>query len=300
MGWEGWTAVWSLRANHGITYVALDDYCRASGIVAGFTTRLGGVSEAPYASLNLALHVGDDAGRVLENRGRLAAATAIDVESMVFADQIHGNRIEIVDSRDRGRGALCRESAVAETDGLITSSRGTMVLVMVADCVPVLLLAPSVPAVAVVHAGWRGTAARIVPSAVALMAAAYGLSPSEIRAGIGPAIGSCCYEVSTEVADRVRLAAEPASKYHRRVSNGAASERSRLDLQAENREQLLQSGIPPDSISVVRICTACHTDLFYSHRAEGGVTGRFAAFAYIDPAGYNRTGEGVTGNGIAL
>lgn len=294
-------AVWSLRAEHGIAYLLLDGYCNASGIVAGFTTRLAGVSEAPYGSLNLALHVGDDTELVLENRRRLAAATGVDLQQMVFADQVHGARIEIVDSRDGGRGVFCRESAVASTDGLVTASRGTMLLVMIADCVPVLLLAPSIPAVAVVHAGWRGTAAGIVASAVALMAEAYDLCRSEIRAIIGPAIGPCCYEVSAEVADRVRFAAHATGRRHpTRAGANAISQRTRLDLQAENREQLLQSGIPGDSIAVVRVCTACHTELFYSHRAEGGVTGRFAAFAYIDPAGYNMTGEEVTGDGIAL
>lgn len=298
--------MWESR---GVRYL-LCDRARACGVVAGFTTRVGGVSPPPYSSLNIGLHVGDVGERVLANRRRLAAGLGVDVGRMVFAEQSHSNGIEVVDTLHCGMGACDRKSAIAHTDGLITSTAGVMLVLMFADCVPIILFVPEVPVVAVVHAGWRGTAASVAIAAVSLIVTRYKVSPSSIRAVVGPSIGPCCYEVSREVAAHVRAASQGSASPRVREredreqviymdSNTRADARVRLDLASENAAQLLNTGIPSCNIEQLQVCTSCHSDLFYSYRACHGVTGRFAAFAYIPPRGYNMTEEEVTGYGVA-
>ena len=277
--------MWRIVETGGTTLVSLDELHDAFGIAAGFSTRLGGVSEPPFDTLNVGLHVGDRRRDVLENRNRLARAIGLSLESMVFANQMHRAAIAEVAASDLGRGAHCTENAFAATDGLMTRAAGAALVLTFADCVPILLYAPSVPAIAVVHAGWRGTACSIAALSVALMSSEYGVDRSSIHAVIGPAIGPCCYEVAAETARQVKEKAGCAgpSGSEEAASAGTAygAARVSLDLPAENIAQLTEAGVPGSNIARVNICTSCRRDLFFSHRAEGGRTGRFAAFAYI-------------------
>lgn len=282
--------MWHIRESHGVKYL-LSDSALAGGFVAGFTTRLGGVSSLSYSSLNLGLHVGDARERVITNRRRFAAALGVDLGCMVFAEQVHSNRVEIVNTQHCGMGVLEQETAVSKTDGLITSEAGVMLVLTFADCVPVILFEPESSVAAVVHAGWRGTAASIVRTAVSLITARFKVSPISIRALIGPSIGQCCYKVSCEVAASVRSARlAPAAGDAERSGEQAQCPRDigvepgrrvRLDLASENVAQLLDAGVPSRNIEHLKTCTSCHSDLFFSHRAGRGTTGRFAAFAYI-------------------
>lgn len=146
--------MWHIRESHGVKYL-LSDSALAGGFVAGFTTRLGGVSSLSYSSLNLGLHVGDARERVITNRRRFAAALGVDLGCMVFAEQVHSNRVEIVNTQHCGMGVLEQETAVSKTDGLITSEAGVMLVLTFADCVPVILFEPESSVAAVVHAGSR-------------------------------------------------------------------------------------------------------------------------------------------------
>lgn len=271
--------------SQGLQYLLLDEPSSAYRLLAGFTTRLGGVSPPPYSSLNIAFHVGDAEERVLENRRRLAAALGVDRKCMVFAEQVHSNRLAIVDSQHCGMGSYELASSVPGVDGLITSTAGVMLVLMFADCVPIILYSPELPVIAVVHAGWRGTASRVAAEAVMLIEKEFGVSPSSLRAILGPCIGPCCYEVSGEVANLVKSASVSREGCGNSRRAQDAEKGVRVDLAAENMSQLLQAGIPGSNVERVEICTSCHTNLFFSHRAECGVTGRFAAFAYILPQG---------------
>ena len=191
--------VWRIVQAGGTTLVLLDELHDAFGIAAGFSTRLGGVSAPPFETLNVGMHVGDRSEDVLENRSRLARAIGLS-PGYGFANQVHSAAISEVGLSDCGRGAHCTETAIAATDGLMTRARGVPLALTFADCVPIILFAPLVPAIAVVHAGWRGTAASIAASSVALLSSTYGVDRSSIYAVIGPAIGPCCYEVTAEVA----------------------------------------------------------------------------------------------------
>lgn len=302
--------MWRIVQTGGTTLVSLDELHDAFKIGAGFSTRLGGVSAQPFDALNIGLHVGDKPEDVLENRKRLARAIGLDLDTMVFANQVHSATIAEVGTADRGRGARCTDSAIAATDGLMTRARGVALALTFADCVPIILFAPSVPAIAVVHAGWRGTAASIAASSVVLLSTTYGVDRSSIYAVIGPSIGPCCYEVTAEVASEVeagsgcsrpfgqeKAASTDVAGAHtpcvETARTGTASidtaggdtaagkARVSLDLPAQNIAQLIRAGVPDSNITHVNICTSCRRDLFFSHRADGGRTGRFAAFAYI-------------------
>ena len=189
-----------------LTWPVLD----ASGADAAVTARSGGVSSGPYATLNLSLSVGDDPGCVLENRRRLAAGFGASPEDFVFARQVHGAAVRVVGVADRGSGASCLDDAVADADALVTTSPGVVLAILTADCVPIVLHDPVAAVLACVHAGWRGTVAGVTTAALAAMQA-FGSRPSDVIAGIGPAIAAARYQVGTDVHQAVTQAFGPAA-----------------------------------------------------------------------------------------
>lgn len=223
----------------------------------GFTTRDGGVSPAPWDSLNLGGAVGDDPARVAENWRRLEGACGL---AFARVRQVHGARVLRADAGT---------APVEEADAVLTTSPGVAACVSVADCVPVLLADPATGAVAAVHAGWRGTIARIAAAAVDALAREAGAAPGRLLAAIGPSIGPCCYEVSPDLAARFRAEIGP-------VATGGAP--PRLDLWEANRTVLVAAGVRPDRIEVLGRCTSCEREVFFSHRRDAGRTGRQMAF----------------------
>ncbi len=189
-----------------LSWPALD----AAGVDAAVTARSGGVSSGPYATLNLSLSVGDDPGCVLENRRRLAAGIGARPEDFVFARQVHGAGVRVVGEADRGSGAFCNDDAIADADALVTCSPGVVLAILTADCVPVVLHDPVAGVLACVHAGWRGTVARVPAAALAAMQA-LGSRPSDVIAGIGPAIALARYQVGPDVHQAVTQAFGPAA-----------------------------------------------------------------------------------------
>jgi YfiH family protein len=241
------------------------------GVVHGVSTRTGGVSVGPYASLNLGLHVGDSADRVLENRRRFCAALGIAPESVVAARQSMGAAVAYVTEADRGRGALTPESALPSVDGLVTEARGVALAGFSADCPLVALVDPVRRAIGLAHASRRGTFGRVTARAVAAMQRLLGCRPADMFAAIGPSIGPCCYEVGPEVEAEARDQAPEAEAFFVR-RRGALH----FDLWAANRAQLVAAGLPPAHVELADACTQCHAATFYSYRAARGTTGRFA------------------------
>jgi YfiH family protein len=167
------------------------------------TTRHGGVSAGRYATLNLSFAVGDEVANVRENRRRAAAALGADPADFVFAAQVHGRRAEVVSAADRGRGTLAVGDAVGPADALVTAAPGTVLAILVADCVPIILYDPAAHVLACVHAGWRGTVARTAEAALAAMCS-LGTRPRDVIAGIGPSVAAGSYQVGEEVARATR------------------------------------------------------------------------------------------------
>lgn len=257
------------RTSGGLELLRLDSWQRRfPGLSAGFTSRIGGVSKAPLDELNCALHVGDDPAAVRENRRRVALAAGFAPQAWTCAEQVHGSRVHVVRAEERGAGFASRETAIAGADALVTDRADILLIAFYADCVPIFMLDPDSRAIALVHAGWRGTALNIVSRTAETMQRVFGSRPERLLAAVGPAIGACCYEVDRHVVEQIGAPA-PARK-----ANG----RYMLDLKDINRQFMIRAGLLPINIEVSGYCTSCSTDRFFSHRAENGRTGRMAAW----------------------
>ncbi|MBE3557130.1 MAG: peptidoglycan editing factor PgeF [Firmicutes bacterium] len=244
-------------------------------VTAGFTVRQGGFSRGPYAALNLALHVGDDAARVIQNRALFFRMLQQDPKQAIFAEQVHGHRAVVVTSREGGAGVWQTADAIARCDALVCGQTGVLLNILVADCVPILLYDPVHNAVAAVHAGWRGTVSGSVDAAVASMRMAFGTLPHQILAVVGPSIGPCCYAVGSSVAQAVQ---EQASFLGAALGWRGATQY--FDLWMANRLRLNRLGI--DRVQVLGQCTFCHSDQYFSYRASNGTCGRMAGFIRMD------------------
>jgi YfiH family protein len=257
-----------------LTWPALD----ASGADAAVTARSGGVSSGPYESLNLSLSVGDDPGRVLENRRRLATAFGADLGDFVFARQVHGAGVRVVTDADRGAGAYPLDDA----DALVTASPGVVLAILTADCVPIVLHDPVAGVLACVHAGWRGTVAGVTAAALAAMQR-LGARPADVTAGIGPAIGADRYQVGPDVHEAVTRTFGPAAAEFTRPDPSAPG-RWLLDLWAANRHALRQAGVPGPRIHTTDIPTGPVPGHFFSDRTARPC-GRLALVARLRPGG---------------
>lgn len=243
------------------------------GVRHAVTARLGGVSSGPYAAANLGLAVGDKREAVLANRAFAAALVAPGAHPATVK-QVHGVAAALAEAPGEPGVPLC------EADMLATRTPGVPLLVQAADCAPIVLIDAETPAVAVVHAGWRGAAAAAGREAAASMQRLFGSRPERLLAGIGPAIGACCYEVGDDVAEAVAAASGGAAG----IVDRSRGERPHLSLEAALRSQLLAAGLPEAGVACAGLCTACRLDLFYSHRREGVPTGRFGALVALAAA----------------
>lgn len=248
----------------GPVYYQFDQWAGADAVIHGVFTRIGGVSRAPWRSLNVGSTVGDDPQAVERNRALMYEALGLNSGQVHTVWQVHGVRT-IVATEPLAAGAVLEQA-----DGLVTDRPGLALVMRFADCVPVLLYDPTRQVVGIAHAGWRGTVAGVATSVVQTMREQFGCRPEDIQAGIGPSIGPDEYQVGEEVAAAVREnMPDPESLLAR--SNGAFQ----FDLWEANRRILEASGVT--QIELAGISTARRTDEFYSHRAEHGRTGRFGA-----------------------
>jgi len=240
-----------------------------AGVAAAFPTRAGGVSPAPYDSLNLGLSTGDEPANVLANRSRFCAALDVPQERLVVPGQVHGATLAWVGETEAGRGAFDRETVIHDHDGLLTAVPGLGLGVSYADCVPVVIAARGAdgPEFAAVHAGWRGMLAGIVGQAAAALARRGRL----LGAVVGPSIGPCCLTVDEGLRRR----------FHERFP-GAVDERT-ADLWACASRDLEAAGVPPAAVTVAALCTMSD-ERFFSHRRDHGSTGRHLAIAWRQEA----------------
>lgn len=244
-------------------------------LIHGISTRQGGVSVPPHATLNLGFSRPDDPAAVLANRRRFADRVGFRLDDAILAGQVHGTTVAVVGELQRGRGAIERETTLPPADGLVTNQPGIVLWANFADCTPLLFFDPVAQAVGVAHAGWQGTVNNIAQVMITTMQAQFGSQPANILAAIGPAIGPCCYEVDQPVIGAVEQAfAEHASQV---LLRQLGKQRPHFDLWAANAHWLEQAGIQPANLIRMNMCTACHHDRFFSHRHERGATGRFAA-----------------------
>lgn len=249
---------------------------RKTGLVYhGFSTRLGGVSEGCYASMNLSFDRGDDPEAVRENFRRIGNAIGVNVEDMVMSKQTHTTNVRVVTEEDRGKGVV-KERDYTDVDGLVTDVRGICLVTSYADCVPLYFVDPVRNAIGLSHSGWRGTVGKIGKKTVELMAERFGSDPSDILACVGPSVCVDCYEVSEDVVEKVREAFAPAlwNRLFYKKDNG----KYQLDLWKTNEAIFLEAGILPEHIAVTNVCTHCNSRILYSHRTQGDKRGNLCAF----------------------
>lgn len=249
---------------------------RDTGIVRhGFSTRLGGVSEGCYASLNLSFDRGDKREAVLENFRRIGEALGVRCEDMVLSRQTHTTNVRVVTDADRGKGIL-RERDYTDVDGLVTNVPGICLVTSYADCVPLYFLDPVKKVIGLSHSGWRGTVGKIGKKTVELMHERYGCDPGDILAAVGPSVCVDCYEVSRDVIEKFQESFEEQfwSELFYEKPNG----KYQLDLWKANELIFREAGILPDHIAVTNVCTHCNSEILYSHRASGDKRGNLCAF----------------------
>jgi YfiH family protein len=246
---------------------------------AAFSTRLGGFSTGPYTSLNLGILTDDDPELVARNREALALRLGRDPGVVAMGWQVHGTTVQRHTRRPR-RSGYARRGALPKADAQATDKPEVTPIVLAADCVPLALGAEG--AVAMVHCGWRGVSAGIVAEAVEACCELAGAEPSELGAVLGPGIGPCCYRVG----DQVRRAFVDRGHASDVVDGTTASDTASggsLHLALAVRRELERAKLRPEGISDTGLCTSCRAEFFFSHRRDGGVTGRQAGLAWREP-----------------
>lgn len=247
-----------------------------TGIVRhGFSTRMGGVSEGCYASLNLSFDRGDREEAVGENFRRIGAAIGVRCEDMVLSQQTHTTNVRIVTEADRGKG-IVRERDYTDVDGLVTNVPGICLVTSYADCVPLYFVDPVKKAIGLSHSGWRGTVGKIGAKTVEAMKDTFGSDPADILAAVGPSVCMDCYEVSGDVIERVEEAF--AEHLWEQLFYRKPDGKYQLDLWKANELIFREAGIRPEHIAVTNVCTHCNSTIFYSHRAAGDKRGNLCAF----------------------
>ena len=245
-------------------------FSRLPWLIHGVSERGGGVSDGPFSSLNLGLHVGDVAENVGGNRRRAASALGMDALRLVCAEQVHGSRVAVVTSGDAGRGACSLADALPGADALVTRAAGLPLALFFADCAPVFVVDPVSRTVAVAHAGWRGLVGGVLENTLAVLVNEFGARPEDLLAAIAPCIGACCFEVGLEVAARF----DPAD-----VRPSGENGKAFVDLAGAAVRRLHGAGLLVQNVDVANECTTCRPDRWFSHRRDGGgKTGRMGAF----------------------
>ncbi|MER2599492.1 MAG: peptidoglycan editing factor PgeF [Caldilineales bacterium] len=238
-----------------------------AALLHAVTTRHGGISTGPYASLNLSTSTGDDAAHVSANYHRLADALTLPRGSFATTWQVHGTRVVRATHEHVGR-------IDDQADGMVTDLPGLPLTQRFADCTPLLVYDPQRHVIGMGHAGWRGTADGMAAALVQALHETFGSRPTDLVALVGPAIGPCCYEVGAEVTNAVRATLPDAATLLHWPEDHPA-ERPHFDLWAANAAQLHRAGVA--QVEVAGLCTRCHRDTFFSHRGDGPLTGRFGA-----------------------
>ncbi len=263
------------RDHHGVVYHT-SSVLDAPGLIHGFSTRLGGVSEGPFASLNFrgGGPEPDVRENVRENYRRFCEALGTDVHNMVQSHQVHEDTVRHVTGADRGKGLFAATDYTA--DALVTDEPGLSLMVFSADCIILLLHDPVTASIGAVHAGWRGTALDLPAKTVGEMGRLFGAKPEDIRVAVGAGIGPCCFETHDDVPDAMRSAFGGGAEAHIRPKG----EKWTVDLKGINAWRLRAAGVREENIDVCTACTACRTDLYWSHRITGdrrGVQGALIA-----------------------
>ena len=267
-----------IKENKGVVWLSYPAFEKFPDVVQAFSTRLGGVSQGIYSSMNLSFTREDDDAAVHENYRRFAAAVGFEAEDIVTSDQTHTANVRVITEEDRGNG-ITKPRQYTDVDGMITNVPGLVLATFYADCVPLYFVDPVHHAIGLSHSGWRGTVAKIGAVTVERMREEYGTDPGDIYSAIGPSICQDCYEVSEDVIQEFRTAfgRKDWDVLFYRKENG----KYQLNLWEANRIIMQEAGIREEHISMPGICTCCNPEFLFSHRASHGKRGNLGAFLGI-------------------
>ena len=277
MNWNRKQALESLTETErggviGLTFPALE----TTGMVShAFSTRIGGVSEGDFATMNFSFTRGDVPAQVKENYRRMADFLDVDLNRMVLSHQTHTTNVRVVTEADAGKGVI-RERDYQDIDGLVTNISGITLVTFYAECVPLYILDPVHRAIGLSHSGWRGTVNRMGRETLRVMRQEYGTIPDDVIVCIGPSICQDCFEVGKEVAEA--FAEAFAEKHHKALFYRKENGKYQLNLWKANQIIFEETGVPTRQIHVTDICTRCNPELLFSHRKHGEKRGNLAAF----------------------
>ncbi|MGN0469700.1 MAG: peptidoglycan editing factor PgeF [Acutalibacteraceae bacterium] len=261
----------------GVGFLTFPSLSELDFVNHAFSTRTGGVSTGEFKSMNLNFKRGDDPEKVTENYKIFCKAAGFDYNTLVSSSQDHNTFVRSVTKKDCGIG-IYREHDIQSVDALITNEPDVTLVTHYADCTPLFFADPVKRVIALAHAGWRGTVAKIGEITVDKMVEEYGSDPTDIIAVIGPAIGFCCYEVDTPVFEQFASFTELKPAYFTKTLGHG---KYLIDLKEANRRMLLEAGLLSINITISDVCTKCNSGLFYSHRASGGKRGGLVAMMSI-------------------
>lgn len=263
----------------GVGFITFPSLSELGFVNHAFSTRIGGVSTDEFKSMNLNFKCGDNPENVTENYKIFCKAAGFDYNTLVSSSQTHDTFVRSVTKEDCGIG-IYRPHDIESVDALITNEPGVTLVTHYADCTPLFFADPEKRVIALAHAGWRGTVAKIGEITVDKMVEDYGCDPSDIVAVIGPSIGFCCYEVDTPVFEEFASFTELKPAYFTKTLGRG---KYMIDLKEANRRMLLEAGLLSINITISDVCTKCNSGLLYSHRASGGKRGGLVAMMSIKP-----------------
>jgi len=264
--------------NHagGTVTVTFPRLGNSNAIKHAVTTRVGGVSRGIHQSMNLSFKVGDDSVNIEENRTLLSKVVGMDLNRIGYVNQVHSDRVLKLDAN-----FTPENGSLGEADGIISNEKNIPIMIMVADCLPVMFYDPIHKAIGLAHAGWRGTVSHVAVKTLLAMGEAYGTKAAEVRAVLGPCIGACCYEVGKDVEKEFTN----LFPWGNEVLEKSGKEHWKLDVSEANARQLLEIGVRDENLIRSRLCTIQNIDLFYSYRAEASPekpTGRFGVLMMVN------------------
>lgn len=267
----------TLNSPASVPYLTYNSLSEINFINHAFSTRLGGVSEGEFTSMNMAFNRGDNPENVTENYKRICKSAGFDFDSLTASAQDHNTFVRAVTSENKGVG-IYKPRDLQSVDALITNEKGVTLVTYYADCTPLFFVDTKQKAIGLAHAGWRGTVGRIGEKVVNKMTELYGTNPADIVAAIGPAISVCCYEVDKPCADNFYALSDlDSSRFVFPKENG----KYMIDLLETNRQILVAAGVKNENITVSDVCTNCNSELLWSHRATKGKRGTMSAFMCI-------------------
>lgn len=276
--WKNSTPDMKVNQDQGVTWLSYPGLDRMNWLINGFSTRLGGVSEGIFSSMNLSFSRGDDPEAVMENYRRISSVLGFRPEQIVTSDQTHTTNLRVVDEKNCGSGII-RERDYTDVDGMLTNVPGVVLATFYADCVPLYFVDPVHKAIALSHSGWRGTVNRMGRVTIERMTAEYGTDPADLITAIGPSICQDCYEVSEDVIEA--FSSEFPEELHDKLFYPTIPGKFQLNLWEANRQILLAAGVKEENIHMPGICTCCNPGFLFSHRASKGKRGNLAAFLSI-------------------